>query len=139
MRFWDTSALVPLVVMQPATSVVRELLAGDPTLIVWWGTRIECVSALARLRREGTLEPRAERAARKALEALAGEWSEVLPTEAVRTRAEHLLAIHTLRAADAVQLAAAGVWARSQRRPFVSLDERLRDAATREGFVVMPE
>ena len=62
----------------------------------------------------------------------------VLPGEELAATALRLLASHPLRAADALQLAAALVWARG--RPsgheLVSLDERLRTAATLEGFVV---
>ncbi|MFN8640505.1 MAG: hypothetical protein U0802_02130 [Candidatus Binatia bacterium] len=67
---------------------------------------------------------------------LAGAWSEVLPSEAVRERGERLLSVHPLRAADAFQLAAALVWSRgaTTTHAVVSFDERLRDAAHREGF-----
>jgi prevent-host-death family protein len=64
----------------------------------------------------------------------------VIPAE-VRTLASRLLLNHPLRAADALQLAAALVWAgkapTGQR--FVCLEQRLRDAARKEGFVVVPE
>lgn len=141
MRFWDTSAVVPLCVSEPATSSVRRIAAADPSLVVWWATRTECVSAFARRRHEGHLAPSAERQARRALLALAAEWSEVLPGDAVRKRAERLLGVHPLRAADAFQLAAALVWSRGETRAcaIVSFDERLRAAAEREGFALLPE
>jgi predicted nucleic acid-binding protein len=55
--------------------------------------------------------------------------------------AMRLLAAHPLRAADALQLAAAMLWARDKPggRDFVCLDERLRTAAILEGFAVLPE
>jgi len=64
----------------------------------------------------------------------------VLPTEAVRSRAERLLGVHTLRAGDALQLAAALLAAEEDPAdlPFVTLDERLADAARKEGFPVLP-
>jgi|GEM_PF-3666775 len=60
----------------------------------------------------------------------------VEPTTVVLERAERLLMIHDLRAADAFQLSAALVL--FQEKPasyyFVSTDLRLIGAATREGF-----
>jgi hypothetical protein len=139
-RYWDTSAVVPLCVSEPATREVRRLIAADPSLVVWWGTRVECASALARLRRDGRLASAVERRARRVLSALAGEWSEVLPTEALRERAERLLGVHSLTAADALQLAAALVWSRGETsgHQIVSFDQRLRVAAGREGFDLLP-
>ncbi len=141
MRFWDTSAVVPLCVLEPATRRVRRLAELDPSLVVWWATRTECVAALARRRRDGHLTAQAEQRARRALAALAAEWSEVLPSETLRLRTERLLAVHALRAADAIQLAAALLWARGDTatHTVVSFDERLRDAASREGFQIAPE
>src|SRR3990172_9179089 len=100
-RFWDTSALVPLCVSEPASRKVRRLATADPSLVVWWGTRTECLSAFARGRRDGKLAAAVEQRARRVLASLAAEWSEVLPTDAVRDRAERLLGVHPLRAADA--------------------------------------
>jgi hypothetical protein len=140
-KFWDTSAIVPLCVSEPATPGVRRIASGDTALVVWWATRTECVSAFARRRREGQLAASAERQARRVLLALAAEWSEVLPGDPVRERAERLLGVHPLRAADAFQLAAALVWSRGETRActIVSFDERLRAAAEREGFSVLPD
>ena len=140
MRFWDTSALVPLCVSEPSSRGMRRLVSADPSLVVWWGTRVECLSAFTRGRRDGKLAAAVEDRARRVLTALAAEWSEVLPTQAVRDRAERLLAVHPLRAADAFQLAAALVWSRGEtsRHALVSFDERLRAAARGEGFEILP-
>ncbi|MBX3026366.1 type II toxin-antitoxin system VapC family toxin [bacterium] len=141
MTFWDTSAIVPLCVVEPATARARALATADPSLVVWWATRTECLSAMARRRRDGQLSPQAERRARRVLTALAGAWSEVLPSEALRERSERLLSVHPLRAADAFQLAAALLWSRgaTSTHALVCFDERLRDAAHREGFQVLPD
>jgi uncharacterized protein with PIN domain len=140
-RFWDTSAVVPLCVVEPATPQVRQLVAHDPSLVVWWATRTECISALTRRRRDGHLSAQTEQRARRALSALAAEWSEVLPSDPLRLRSERLLAVHALRAADAFQLAAALLWSRGDTgaHAVVSFDERLREAARCEGFQVLPE
>ena len=140
MRFWDTSAVVPLCVREPASPAARRLLAPDPAMATWWATRTECVSALARRRRERGLTGGGEERARRVLEVLAAAWSEILPSEALRDGAERLLAVHPVRAGDAFQLAAALVWThgRTRGRAFVCLDERLREAARREGFRILP-
>lgn len=140
MRFWDTSAIVPLLVSEARTTSARRLAGEDPGIIVWWATRTECVAALARRRREGALTSSGERLARSVLALLAAEWSEVLPGDGVRERAERLLSTHALRTADAFQLAAALLWSRGGTHglEFVSLDLRLREAALREGFQLLP-
>jgi uncharacterized protein len=65
----------------------------------------------------------------------------VLPSEAIRSRADRLLALHPLRASDALQLAAllAAAEERPADLPFVTLDERLAEAARKEGFSVFPD
>ena len=141
MRFWDTSAVVPLCVAEPHSANARSLLERDPAVAVWWATRTECLSALTRRMREGGLAPAGYRAARRVLAALAETWVELLPSEAVRATAERLLAVHALRAADAFQLGAALAWCGGQpsRHEIVTLDIRLRDAASREGFDALPD
>lgn len=140
MRFWDASAVVPLCLEEPTTPTITALAKDDEDLIVWWGTPLECISALARRRRDGVLSADAERQARDTLALLSAAWSEIQPTLPLRQRAERLLAIHPLRAADALQLAAALIWVQEATAGagFVSLDHTLREAAAREGFSVLP-
>lgn len=136
MIFWDTSAILPLVVAEPQSTTVLALLQDRPGMVVWWGTRVEAWSAIARRERHGGLTGAHASAARGFLTDLMAEWDEVLPIEEVRELASRLLRVHPLRAADAFQLGAALVWAdrRPTGRPFVTFDERLADAARREGF-----
>ncbi len=140
MRFWDASALVPLCVEEISTHSVRELVAADPDLAVWWGSPLEAASAFARIRRMGGFGAVEEQTARNALAAYRHTWTEMLPSATLRERAIRLLSVHDLRAADALQLAAAVAWAGDKRegRPFVCLDTRLAEAAMREGFRVLP-
>ena len=56
MKFWDASAIVPLVLTEPTTKAVQTLAEKDPTLIVWWATEVECASAIARLERDDALD-----------------------------------------------------------------------------------
>jgi len=140
MRFWDASAITPLLVQEPSSSLADDLLRADEAMVVWWGARVECVSAIRRRERDGGLEPAAASEAIGLLDLLSQVWSEVAPSEAVRASAERALAVHPLRASDALQLAAALTWRReaTRRSEFVCLDDRLRDAGSREGLVALP-
>jgi predicted nucleic acid-binding protein len=140
-RFWDASAVLPLLVDEARTEELRALAGADGAIVVWWLTRTECVSALARRTRDGELSLADERSVRTVLHALERSWSEVQPSERLRGAAERLLAVHDLRAADALQLAAAVEWCGgdAQGAALVCLDRRLRVAAHREGFRVLPE
>jgi predicted nucleic acid-binding protein len=139
MRFWDASAIVPLLIEERSSQVLRALLTDDPLMVVWWATPTECASALARLDREGLLDTQSLRVAHKRLSQLAANWEEVDPHDEVRETAARFLRVHPLRAGDALQLAAAFVAA--GRRPaslgLVTLDERLATAAQKEGFVTV--
>lgn len=140
MKFWDASAVIPLCLEEPWTSDLQAIAEEDQALVVWWGTPIECTSAFARLRREGVLRDTDEDQAGFLLERLATVWTEIQPTHAVREQAKRALRLHPLRAADALQLAAALVWTQGQPsgHAFVCLDRRLRQAAHREGFLLLP-
>ncbi len=138
MRFWDSSAVVPLLVPEDDTDRRKGLLRDDPRMAVWWACRLECASALNHLRRDGKLDEEGLTAALGALEKLAEGWYEVQPSSELGARALRLVRVHPLRAADAAQLAAALI-ATSENpavMPFLSLDDRLRDAARKEGFAV---
>lgn len=139
MRFWDSSALVPLLIEQDATRAISEALAEDGEMAAWWGTPVECGSAIARLEREALLEPRAAEAAHGRLDVLSRSWHEVQPSEAVRRAAQRLLRLHPLRAMDALQGAAAIVLAEHDPTSVevVCLDTRLAEALRREGFAVL--
>ena len=139
MKFWDSSAIVPLLLAEAATPRVQAIAAKDPSILVWWATEVECASALARLEREGGIDARGAAHAFERMGQLAGGWYEVEPSDSVREAAVRFLRVHQLRAADALQLAAGFV--ASERRPstleLVTLDERLATAARKEGFVVL--
>jgi predicted nucleic acid-binding protein len=138
MRFWDASAIVPLIVGEAATVAMQALARNDPAMLVWWGTEVECASAIARLTREGAFDDAASMQAFDRLRRLADGWHEVDASDAVREAAVRFLRVHSLRAADALQLAAAFI--ASERRPsaleIVTLDDRLAEAAGKEGFLL---
>lgn len=139
MRFWDSSAIVPLLVEEESTPRLLELYREDPEVVVSWTTRVECASALARAERDGLGSAAELAAAFRRLDLVTDRWFEVEPTDEQRETARRLLRVHPLRAADALQLAAAVI--ASERRPttlaLVTLDERLALAAAREGFEVL--
>ena len=139
MKFWDTSALVPLLLHEDVTRAVLALYRDDPAVIVAWTTAVECASAIARVERDGLIDQSSATAAFGRLDELARTWLEVEPESSVRDAARRLLRVHRLRAADAIQLASASLAA--ERRPptlgLVTLDARLEAAALREGFAVV--
>ncbi len=140
MRYWDASALVPLIVAEPNTESSRKWLSDDRHIVTWAWTRTEIVSALERRVREGALSRPQRREALSRLMAFADTWDEVTDMLAVRSRACSLLARHPLRAADAGQLGAALLVREQIAEPlnFVCLDRRLALAAEQESLTVTP-
>jgi uncharacterized protein len=140
LKFWDTSAIVPLIVDEQSSADLRTTADDDRALTVWWATPVECTSAIARRER---LDPSGSERALEAfavLDGLAARWTEIPPTPRLRDEARRLVRVHDLRAADAFQLAAARVASdgRPETLSLVTLDERLALAARREGFPVLP-
>lgn len=136
--FWDASAVVPLCVHQASSSRAQTQLRRSVP-IVWWATRVEVYSAIARLERQGDLSAREKAGANSRLEFLAHAWREILPSDRLRQLSTELLDRYELRAADSLQLAAALVWCqeRPARRNFLAADRRLLDAARALGFSVV--
>jgi predicted nucleic acid-binding protein len=141
MNFWDSSALLPLLVEEPTSKRVLAFYQEQPEIVAAWSATVECISALARLEREGHLEYKAITQATRQLQELQEAWHEVQPIESVRQLACRLLRVHPLRAADSVQLASALIAAGSHAGEwgFVCLDARLCEAAEREGFRVLSD
>jgi uncharacterized protein len=139
MKFWDASAIVPLLMAETTTRALQGIAATNPAMLVWWATEVECASAIARLEREGALAAAAVIEAFERLKRLGEGWHEVDASDAVREAAVRFLRVHQLRAADALQLAAAFVAA--ERRPssleVLTLDDRLASAARKEGFALI--
>lgn len=138
--FWDSSGIVPMLVPEARSAAMVALLEAEPVLVAWWATPVECQSAVYRRQREGGVPRAIVEQALQRLRGLVEDADFVAPSSRLRDRAGRLLASHPLRAADALQLAAALVWCddRPEGEPFVCLDERLRDAALREGFALLP-
>ena len=139
MKYWDSSAIVALLVEERATAGLREIHEQDPEQTVWCFSSVEIASAVARRVGEGLLPAERDSLA-AALRLLSERWREIVSLEPVRSRALRLVHTHPLRAGDALQLAAALVATdeRPEVLPFVCVDERLRDCARSEGFPVLP-
>lgn len=139
MRFWDSSAIVPLLVEEQASPSINHLFSQDRELAVWWATPLECTSAIVRRERLGQLAPRGVARALDRLNRLMLNWFEVPPSDQVRSLARRMLRIHPLRAGDSCQLASAVICATDNPLGFemVCLDERLTLAARREGLQVV--
>lgn len=139
MKFWDASAVVPLLAVQGTTRLAQSIFSADPFMSVWWATPIECASALNRLEREGKIDSKGVVAVKARLRGLGAIWNEVQASESLRESAERLVYAYNLRAGDALQLAAA--IAASGDRPsaleFVCFDQRLSSAAQKVGFRVL--
>lgn len=137
MRFWDSSAIVPLIIDEAPTVTVETRHPLKP-FIVWWGTIVEATAAVSQRERAGTLSRQGAADGLALLGDIAARWVEVPPSEALRDFARRLLRIHGLRASDALQLAAALTLSRDDpgALEFVCRDSRLAEAAAREGLTV---
>jgi hypothetical protein len=140
MIFWDASALVPLLVTENESAYCINALDQDREVLIWSLTPVEIVSALSRRRREGVLHAEEYYKAKKRLQLLVDSSYLVTAVEKTKSRAIRLLEVHPLRAADACQLAAALIASQEdpKRLAMLCFDQRLQDAALREGFVVNP-
>ena len=138
MRFWDTSALVPLLVDEPQSTAAREWVDVDGAVVISPITPIEIKAALWRRRHGGSLTPEAHGHADARFDRLSISWTVIDRWPDINATAEELLSRHQLRAGDAIQLAAAVVAVRTVATllDFVTFDLRLAAAARAEGFTV---
>lgn len=137
MRFWDSSALLALVLDEEHTAAMRALLDSDPHIVAAAITPIEIESAIWRKTHRGELSAESHQAAEIKFANLSRRWDEIHFSSRVSAGARRLLARQQLRSLDAIQLASAAVYPDAG-IPFVTLDEKLALAARAEGFVVLP-
>jgi uncharacterized protein len=138
-RFWDTSAIIPLWIAERGSSRAREWYRNDPDVVAWTLTRVEIFSALARRRREAPLASSRLLSVRRDFIRAWEQWSEVTAIETVRRYAERIVESYPLKAADALQIGAAIIAAEDNPTglEFVTFDENLAYAAEGEGFRVL--
>lgn len=139
MIFWDSSAIVPLITREDSSEKILQVYKADPEMLVWWATELECVSAIGRRERETKLHAGHVSSALGRLKRLAERWHEVQAGDRLRVTAKRLLRTHNLRTADALQLAAAVTLGAgdASRISFLTLDDRLRLAADKEGLHIL--
>lgn len=140
MRFWDSSSIVPLCTKEDATDKILNLYLHPSQLAVSRTTIVEVNSSIARKGRVADLTSTGVARALSAIASLRKDWVEIDITTTVLDLACDLLYLHPLRAADAIQLAAALTWCdhSSRGREFVCLDRRLATVAAEVGFTVLP-
>ena len=134
--YWDASALVPLLLREPTSELYRRL-AREVRVTTWWGSAVECVSAIERRGREGEAAA-VTAAAHRNLNELIGDWREIHPSESLRRAAIRLIRASGIRSGDALQLGAALIASNFEPHSirFLTEDARLKTAAEREGFLV---
>jgi predicted nucleic acid-binding protein len=138
-RFWDTSAIIPLWIAEQGSARAKAWYRTDPDIVVWTLTRVEVLSALARRRRQAPGAASRLLVVRREFIRAWGEWSEVTAIENVRRHAERIVESYPLRAADAMRIGAAIVAAEDDPAglEFVTFDENLARAAEHEGFRIL--
>ncbi len=136
MRFWDTSAIAPLLWMEETSSERTKQLEQDTLMAVWWGTSVEVESALFRPSSNSEIDAVNTERARTRLAFLSNSWIEIQPTDSIREMAKRLIRVHGLRSADSLQLAAAlgACGNHPKNQNFLTGDQDLKRAATKEGF-----
>jgi predicted nucleic acid-binding protein len=136
LAFWDSSALLKLLVEEQGTDVAVALWDGATAVVACRLAVPEVSAALAAAERSGRIDPERRRVA-------AREWQRYLAaldilevTPAVGDHATDLAVAHPLSGADAVHLAAA--LALPDRALVVATwDRRLASAASAEGLDVV--
>jgi len=135
-RFWDTSAIAPLLWVEETSSERTKQLEQDTLMVVWWGTSVEVESALFRRSSKCEIDASNAERARARLTFLSNSWIEIQPTDSIREMAKRLIRVHGLRSADSLQLAAAlgACGNHPKNQNFLTGDQNLKRAATKEGF-----
>jgi len=105
--YFDTSAIVPLLVQEPGTETAGELWDRAERLVSIRLARVEARAALARAARIGRLSPRQLRTSKSGLDELLNQVDLVDVDDGLVRRAGDLAEVHALRAYDAIHLAAA--------------------------------
>lgn len=105
--YFDTSALVTLLIAEPASAAGRRLWDDADEVVTVRLTYVEAAAAVAQARRLGRLTPVRERAVLRALDRLWTEIDVIEVDDVVVRRAAELARLQALRGYDAVHCAAA--------------------------------
>lgn len=140
MKYWDASALVPVLFEKEGRNALSLIMEEDSIAVSWWGTPVEVFSAIWRRRRGNPWSEEEFAVIVEEFGILTDSLHLVDATPQLRERALRLLAMHPLKSGDALQLASALHWAEENPRGmhFVCIDKQLATAARAEGFTVLP-
>lgn len=135
--YFDTSVLVKRYVREGGARLARELLRRHRVLSCGLAP-LEALSAFSCRRAAGELNERSFGAIVARLRADRDHWELVEVNTAVLGRAEEVMAKAQLRALDALHIASAAVFQElsGMRVPFITADERQREAAQQMNFQV---
>jgi predicted nucleic acid-binding protein len=135
--YWDSSALIPLCVPQPQ-SIRAVGLYESYNVVTLWVTKVEMISGLTRLERMGQISHDQFLLGKQLAWEIEQDWIPVGSSASTAPLACALLEAHPLRAADALQVAAA--LDACNHKPlgyvFVTADQRQAEAARKSGFSV---
>jgi predicted nucleic acid-binding protein len=135
--YFDTSAIVTLLVDEAGTAAAGRIWDRAERLVSIRLARVEARAALAQATRLGRITPQQLRTSKRALEELAAQLDVVEIDEDLVDRASDLAEHHSLRAYDAVHLAAVRR-VLDQDLVFVAGDRALLAAARVIGISVAP-
>ena len=137
MKFWDTSAIIPLFINEELTSTAKSYLEQDKQMMIWWGTSIEVYSTVSRLEREGVLSEQEQESVISCFRELEETSIEIHPQDSIKKTAKRLVRNHAIKTLDALQLASC-IFANNEFTvKMVTFDERLRRIAQKEGISVL--
>jgi predicted nucleic acid-binding protein len=84
MKYWDSSAIMPLLLLEQSSAAMKDVFSRDRTVFAWWAAEVECVSALARVERERRLNPDDLAFAYRRLQVFCASWYVIQPNEALK-------------------------------------------------------
>ncbi|MGH7813533.1 MAG: type II toxin-antitoxin system VapC family toxin [Candidatus Binataceae bacterium] len=137
--YFDTSVLVKGYLGEDGSRLARDLTRRF-RLVSCAIVYLEAASAFSRRRVAGEIDERAYQATTARLRADRAHWELVGVNDSLLTRAEEVITRTTVRALDALHIAAALVFQESSgmRLPFITADARQANAARSMGLQVTP-
>ena len=133
--YFDTSALVPLVISEPTSSAAARIWDAAGRVVATPLVYVEAHAALAQAQRLGRLTRTQLRRGLKALESLDQQLDRIELTHALIRFAGGIAERHALRAYDAVHLAGA-LSVNGPEVVFATGDQRLATAARAAGLAI---
>jgi predicted nucleic acid-binding protein len=139
MLFWDSSALLAIILHESSAALLRPFLDEDPEVASSFITPLEIVSTIWRRQHADLFSLAQVQDVDQLYSVITKNWITLGDTRTIDV-ALRLVARQPLRTGDAIQLASALEVADREgvMLPFVTLDEELGAAARAEGLRVLP-